>query len=91
MLMRPGTRRLHAGTDAPDTLPLNGLLLTVDGTTGRLAPSRSRCAVHQTSSPYDNSTWIEPLPKAIATVQKRIRAKWHARNSNGKVRRKKGK
>ena len=47
-LMRPGTRRPHAGADAPDTLPrsLNGLL-TVDGTTGRLAPSRSRCAVHQ--------------------------------------------
>ena len=47
-LMRPGTRRLHAGAGAPDTLQRSLYsLLTVDGTTGRRAPSRSRCAVHQ--------------------------------------------
>ena len=55
-LMRPSTRSPHVGADAPDTLPrsLYGLL-TVDGTTGRRAPSRSRCAVHQAWCPSQGS------------------------------------
>ena len=54
--MRPGTRSSPAGADAPDTLQRSLFgLPTVDGTTGRRAPSRSRCAVHQAWCPSQGS------------------------------------